>query len=177
MGLNPYTPPPGLLLLLLHCSHHKSPPYTPAMDPVTSLTSPISPCGCHLRPSPCTSDALINFSCFTNLALPIPPSANLTALCSAEPGKPRRHQSLGPSYVINHLCSETKERSIPGAPGTWQRLWSLIHTGCKSHGITGLSPHKRGSSRRNVQKTCLLAQYLPKQNGVLGFCFGVAMLT
>ena len=43
-----------------------------------SPTSPISQCWCHLELSPYTSDALINFSCFINLALCFPPSDNLT---------------------------------------------------------------------------------------------------
>lgn len=53
----------------------------------------------------------------------------------------------------------------------------VIHTGWKSHVITGLSLCKRGSYSRSVQKTHPLAEYSPKQNGVFGFCFGVAMLT
>lgn len=58
-------------------------------------------------------------------------------------------------------------------------LWlkSLTHTGCKSKVVTRPSPCQRGSCCRSFQKTHLLAQYLPKQNGVFGFCFGVAMLT
>ena len=79
------TPYPSLdlLLLLLHCSCHKSPPpVTPAPDSqprsFISLAFPPSQSWHHLELSPSLSDALINLSCFTNLALYGPPSAHLT---------------------------------------------------------------------------------------------------
>lgn len=104
-------------------------------------------------------------------------SSRFFALCPVESGK--LGTPLVPlllSDVINNLCGETKESSITWDPGTLLWLKSLIHTGHKSRVIIGSSPCKRGSCCR-VFRNHPLAQYLPKQNGVFGFCFGVAMLT
>ena len=75
-------PPLDLPRLLLHCSCHTFPPWTPATDAhhrsFTSRASPYSRGWRHLELRPCPSDAFVKRSCFTNAALHVPPSANLT---------------------------------------------------------------------------------------------------
>lgn len=75
-------PPLDLPRLLLHCSCHTFPPWTPATDAhhrsFTSRASPHSRGWRHLELRPCPSDAFVKRSCFTNVALHVPPSANLT---------------------------------------------------------------------------------------------------
>lgn len=70
----------------------------------------------------------------------------------------------------------------PGKQYTWEpgntAVTEVTHTDrVYVKVITRQFPCQRGSCYRSVQKPHLLAQYLPKQNGVFGFCFGVAMLT
>lgn len=96
--------------------------------------------------------------------------------CPAESGKPNRHWFL---YLRLPGLSSPQDQ---GKQYRWRRrhvaMTEVTHkrreqVTCDHRTVST----RRGSCCRTVQKTQPPVQYLPKQNGVLGFCFGVAMLT